>query len=321
MKVAITGGAGQINYNLLFRIASGEMFGPDRQVTLKILEIPEAMQALEGVKMELNDCANPLLKEVILTDQAEVAFDDIDLAILVGAKPRGKGMERKDLLLDNGKHFVSQGKALNKVAKKSARIFVVGNPCNSNCLVTMHHAPNLDPKNFYAMTRLDYNRAIYQVAQKAGCSLADVSDMTIWGNHSATQVPDICNTKVKGLPIRDAIPDHAWLQTTFVQTVQKRGAAIIEARGKSSAASAANAILDSIRSIHSNQEHYTNGVYSKGNPYGIDENLIFSFPLLSNGDDTYTIRDQFVLDEWMMEKVKESEKELIEERDMIANLL
>ncbi|MDN3504840.1 MAG: malate dehydrogenase [Rhabdochlamydiaceae bacterium] len=321
MKVVITGGAGQIAYNLLFRIASGEMLGLDQPIIMSILEIPSSMEALEGVHMELQDCAYPLLKEVILTTSAEEAFDGADLAILVGAKPRGPGMERKDLITENAKHFVSQGAAINKMANKNMRVFVVGNPCNTNCLVTMHHCPDIDNSQFFAMTQLDCNRSKYQIATKVSCHVDDVTDMVIWGNHSSTQVPDIFNTKVNGKPIRSVVKDDSWLENEFIQTVQKRGAAVIKARGKSSAASAANAILDSIRNIYSTDQHFTAGVCSKGNPYGVDEDLIFSFPLMSKGDGKYEIRKGFEFDPFLEERIKLTEKELIEERDMVAHLL
>ena len=320
IKIAVTGAAGQINYNLLFRIASGEMLGQDQPIILSLLETPVAMKALEGVYMELQDCAYPLLKKVVLTDDPMKGFEEVDLALLVGSKPRGPGMERKELMEDNAKIFVTQGKALNEVAKKSAKIFVVGNPCNTNCLVALHKAPSIPKENFFAMTRLDYNRSLYQIATESGCEYSDIKDLVIWGNHSSTQAPDIYNTKIRGKPIRVAISDHSWLEGTFYETVQKRGAAIIDARGKSSAASAAMAILDSIRSIFKTGEHYCAGVYSKGNPYGIDNDLIFSMPLESKGG-SYKIREGYQFDAFMKEKIAKTEKELIEERDLVRHLL
>ncbi|MCF7806101.1 MAG: malate dehydrogenase [Simkaniaceae bacterium] len=321
IKIAVTGAAGQIAYSLLFRIASGEMLGRDQPIILNLLDMPQCREVLKGVHMELEDCSYPLLKEMHLFSDVEAVFEEVDLAILVGAKPRGPGMERKDLMQENAKHFVGQGKALNKGAKKDAVVFVVGNPCNTNCLVAMHHAPNLKKEHFFAMTQLDYNRAKYQLAQKAGCDLNEVEDLVIWGNHSSTQVPDIVNTKIKGKPIETVIQDREWLETTFMDMVQKRGATVIAARGKSSAASAANAIIDAIKNIHSSHHPFSSGVYSQGNPYGIDENLIFSFPLLSHGVGKYEIRKQFQFDPFLEKKIHLTETELKEEREMVAHLL
>ncbi len=320
MKIAVTGAAGQINYSLLFRITSGEMFGHETPIALTLLEIPQGMKALEGVHMELQDCAYPLLKEVTLTDSVEKGFDGVDLALLIGAKPRGPGMERKDLLQENAKHFVAQAQAINKGGHKGTKIFVVGNPCNTNCLVTLHNAPDIPRDNFYAMTRLDYNRAVYQLSKRAGSNFEAVKDVCIWGNHSATQVPDFCNANIDGAKVREAINDDAWLEGEFVTTIQKRGAAIIEARGKSSAASAAKAIIDSVQSIYAESGNYTAGVYSKGNPYGIDEDLIFSFPLEA-APKGHNIRRGFIWDAFLEEKIALTEKELKEERDMVADLL
>lgn len=321
MHIAVTGGAGQISYSLLFRIASGEMLGNDQPIILSILETAAAMKALEGVKMELEDSAYPLLKQIILTDDPYKCFEGVDLAIFVGAKPRGPGMERKDLMQDNAKIFAAQGLALNQVAKKSAKIFVVGNPCNTNCLVMLHKAPNLSQENFFAMTRLDYNRALYQIGEKVGCEYKEIQDLVIWGNHSSTQSPDIFNTKIKGKKIREVIKDVNWLEKTFYETVQKRGAAIIEARGKSSAASAATAIVNSISSIFSLNDQYCASVYSKNNFYDIDKDLIFSFPLEAKGGGTYQMRKGFSFDAFMKQKLALTEKELIEERDMVRHLL
>jgi len=324
LRVAVTGGAGQINYNLLFRIGSGEFFGKQQKVALHILEIPEGMEALKGVEMELNDCAFPTLKEIVIGSDPNVVFADVDVAILVGAKPRGPGMERKDLLQENGKIFVTQGKALSDVAKKDALVFVVGNPCNTNCLICMHNAPNIPNENFHAMTRLDENRARYQLAHKAGVSLSDVENVVIWGNHSATQVPDIENVRIKGKPVKEVITDHAWLQGEFMETVQKRGAAIIKARGKSSAASAANAALEgiqAIRGIEGEGEFFSNCFLSDGNPYGIEPGLIFSFPCRSIGGNRVEIIEGLKWDDFMQMKMKDTEKELMEERDLVKDLL
>lgn len=317
-RIAVTGGAGQIAYSLLFRIASGELF-PGEEVALHILEVPEAIKSLQGVVMELEDCAYPLLKEIKIGSDPNEVFGDIDLALLVGAKPRGPGMERQDLLGDNGKIFVGQGKALNRVAKKNARIFVVGNPANTNCLICMHNAPNLPRENFFAMTRLDQNRAVTQLAKKAHVDTTDVTDVFIWGNHSATQVPDFVNARIHNRPAMEVITDHTWLKTTFMSQVQKRGAAIIDARGKSSAASAANAAIDSIHAFDQ-RTPFSVSLHSTGNPYGVADDLIFSFPcVMKNGK--ATIIEGKTIDPFLSEKIKLSEKELIEEREMVKHLL
>src|SRR6188472_2863020 len=248
VRVAVTGAAGQIGYSILFRIASGSMLGPDTPVALQLLEITPALGALEGVRMELDDCAFPLLSEVVCTDQADTAFGDVDIAILVGAMPRKAGMERADLLSANGGIFKPQGEALSRSAKRDVKILVVGNPANTNALIAMSNAKDLEPGRFTAMTRLDHNRAISQIAQKLGAPVTEVRTMTIWGNHSTTQYPDLCHCEVAGKNAYEAVGDHAWVEGTFIPTVAKRGAAIIEARGASSAASAANAAVDHIRS-------------------------------------------------------------------------
>lgn len=314
MKVAVTGGAGQISYSALFRIANGDLLGKGQEVELSILELPDAMDALRGVVMELEDCAFPLLKKVTISSDAKEAFADADIVLFIGSKPRGPGQERKDLLAENGKIFVGQGKALNGSAKKDAKILVVGNPCNTNCLVLMHHAKDLPRENFYAMTRLDQNRAVAQLAGKAGVSCTEVENLAVWGNHSATQVPDFINAKVGGKQVVDVI-DRSWLEGEFFTTVQQRGAAIIKARGKSSAASAASAAIDTVNSIRGSDLHSA-AVLSDGNPYGIADGLIFSFPLKGK-----EIVEGFTWDDFLEEKIRASEKELIEERDMVANLL
>jgi malate dehydrogenase len=247
VRVAVTGAAGNIGYSLLFRIASGSMLGPDQPVILQMLEITPALGALEGVAMELEDCAFPLLAGMVKTDDPSVAFGDVDYALLVGSRPRTKGMERADLLAANGANFTVQGKALSDSAAAGVKILVVGNPANTNCLIAMNNAPDIDPRRFTAMTRLDHNRAMAQIAAKAGVHTTDVSNVTIWGNHSATQYPDIFHAKVKGKPAADAIGDQGWIEKEFIPTVQQRGAAIIEARGSSSGASAANAAVDHVR--------------------------------------------------------------------------
>lgn len=319
-KVAVTGGAGQIAYSILFRIATGEMLGLDQPIELRILEVPQAQEALKGVVMELEDCAYPLLRGIYPCTDAREAFEGVDIAILIGAKPRGPGMERKDLLQENAKIFVSQGEALNEKAAKDALIFVVGNPCNTNALICAHHAPNLDRSRFFSMTRLDENRAKAQLASKAGVSVGDVKKVAIWGNHSATQVPDFLHATVGGKPAIDVISDRNYLETTFIETVQKRGAAVINARGKSSAASAANAAIDSIRSLLTPtpaDDWFSVGLCSTGNPYGIDENLIFSFPCRSKGNGQIEIVKDLDFDPFLKEMVKKTEKELIEERSAI----
>lgn len=323
-RVAVTGGAGQIAYNLLFRIANGEMFGPDQPIALHILEVPDALKALEGVKMELEDCAQPLLKEIIIGSDPKIVFKGIHYALLVGAKPRGPGMERGDLLNDNGKIFVEQGKALNEVADKDVKILVVGNPCNTNALIALHNAPNIPKKNFHALTRLDQNRAQSQLAQKAKVDVSDVTNVTIWGNHSSTQVPDFVNAKIKGKPTSDVIQDKKWLENDFVSGVQKRGAAIIAARGKSSAASAANAVVDAVKALETptpEGQWFSSGILSDGNTYGIAENLIYSFPCRSKGNGNYEVVKNVPWDDFLKEKIKLSEKELLEERELVRDKL
>ena len=314
-RIAVTGGAGQIAYNLLFRIASGEMLGVDQPVALHILEIPEALAALEGVVMELQDCAFPLLEEVVIGSDPQEVFKGVDLALLVGARPRGPGMERKDLLQGNAKIFIEQGKALNAVASREVRVLVVGNPCNTNALICAKNAPDLPPEHFFAMTRLDENRAATQLALKAGVPVRDVTHVAIWGNHSSTQVPDFVNAKIGGKPAPSVITDRKWLEGEFLTTVQKRGAAIIAARGKSSAASAANGAIDAVRSLYNPTRWCSMGVYSANNPYGIDEDLIFSFPCRSDGEGNLEIIKDVPWDDFLREKIAATEAELIDERE------
>lgn len=319
IHVAVTGGAGQIAYSLLFRIASGELFGRDQPISLRILEIPEAVQVLEGVKMELDDCAFPLVKEIRIGSDPLELFKGVQYAILVGAKPRGPGMERAELLNENAKIFVAQGAALNKVADRNVKVFVVGNPCNTNCLIALHNAPDLPKENFFAMTRLDENRAIAQLAQKAKVPVEDVTCVAIWGNHSATQVPDFVNAKIGNKPVVDVIKDKAWLEGEFITTIQKRGAAVIAARGKSSAASAANAVIDSIRSLifpTPAQNWFSVAKISDGNPYGIQDGLIFSFPCRLDAGGKCVIVPNLPIDPFLKGKIAATEKELLEEREM-----
>src|SRR3990167_1070219 len=285
-RIAITGAAGQIAYSLIFRIAAGDLLGPHQPIALHLLDLPDFENVLKGVAMELDDCVFPLLKEVKIGSKTDRMFEGIHYALLVGAKPRGPGMERKDLLRDNGEIFVEQGKALNAVASKDVRVLVVGNPCNTNCLIAMHHAPDLPRRNFFAMTRLDQNRAVFQLANRAKTTVDEVSHMSIWGNHSSTQVPDFTHAKIHGRPAVDVIRDRNWLEKDFVQKIQKRGAEVIAARGKSSAASAAHAIVGTIRSLLVPTPHghcFSLAVSSEKNPYGIPDDLVFSFPCRSKG--------------------------------------
>ena len=321
VRVTVTGAAGQISYGLLFRIASGDMLGPDQPVILQLLEIPPAMNALNGVVMELDDCAFPLLKGIVATDDPNVAFKDSDFALLVGAMPRKKGMERKDLLTANSKIFSVQGKAINEHAKKDIRVLVVGNPANTNALITMANAPTIKDGNITAMTRLDHNRAISQLATQTSADSTVIKKMTIWGNHSATQYPDISQTQIDGKPAGDTVED-AWYKETFIPTVQKRGAAIIEARGLSSAASAANAAIDHMRTwvMGTDANDWVSmGIPSDGS-YGITEGLIYSFPVTCK-DGEYEIVQGLEVSDFSREKMDATMKELEEERDEVKDLL
>jgi malate dehydrogenase len=324
MRVAVTGAAGQIGYSLLFRIASGEMLGKDQPVILQLLEIPDekAQKALKGVMMELDDCAFPLLQSMIPASDPKVAFKDVDVALLVGARPRGPGMERKDLLEANGAIFVPQGKALNEVASRDVKVLVVGNPANTNSLIAMKNAPDLKPEQFTAMMRLDHNRAMTQVAQKTGKAVTEVKKISIWGNHSATQYPDVFNAEVAGQNAAKAINDQAWIETTFIPTVQKRGAAIIEARGLSSAASAANAAIDHIHDwVHGTPSGnwVSMGVPSDGS-YGIAEGIMFGYPCTcANGK--YQVVQGLSHNDFAKGKIAATQKELLEERAAIEHLL
>src|SRR3982075_342711 len=286
IKVAVTGAAGQIGYALVFRIASGEMFGKDQPIALRLIEIPNALGALEGVVMELHDCAFPLLQSIVPTADLDEGFRDINWALLVGSVPRKAGMERKDLLGINGKIFIGQGQAIEKNAAKDVRALVIGNPCNTNCLIAMNNAKKIPRDRWFAMTRLDENRAKAQLAKKAGVEVTEVTNMTIWGNHSATQYPDFYNAKIGGKPAYEVIGDETWLKETFIPAVQQRGAAIIKARGLSSAASAANAIIDSVRSLTNDtpaNDWHSVAVCSDGS-YGVPEGLICSFPVRTRGN-------------------------------------
>lgn len=321
VRVTVTGAAGQISYSLLFRIAAGNMLGPDQPVILQLLEITPALKPLNGVVMELEDCAFPLLHGVVATDDPNVGFADADFALLVGAMPRKAGMERKDLLTANSKIFSVQGKAINENAKKDIRVLIVGNPANTNALITMANAPNIKHGNITAMTRLDHNRAISQLAGKTGASSTAISKLTIWGNHSATQYPDISTTIVDGKPASSLV-DQTWYRDTFIPTVQKRGAAIIEARGLSSAASAANAAIDHMHDWVKGtpKNDWTSMAIPSDGSYGISEGLIYSFPVTcQNGD--YSIVQGLEVDEFSRGKMDATMQELQEERDEVKELL
>ena len=324
IRIAVTGAAGQIGYSLLFRIASGQVFGPDQPVILHMVEIPPAMSVLDGVHMELDDCAFPTLAGVVKadSDHLEDGFGDCNYVLCVGSVPRGKGMERGDLIRINGPIFTSTGKAISDAAAKDVRVVVIGNPCNTNCLIAMNNAPNVPNDRWYAMTMLDQNRAVSQLAQKSGKPVTAISNMTIWGNHSATQYPDFYNAKIDGQPALDVIGDEAWLQGDFITTVQKRGAAIIAARGASSAASAANAIIDNVKAIANPTAAgatFSAAVCSDGS-YGVDEGLISSFPLTSDGTN-WSISQGQEHNEFAQAKIDATVAELKEERDTVKDLL
>ena len=321
VRVAVTGAAGQIAYSLIFRVAHGDMLGPDQPVILQMLEIPPAMDALKGVVMELNDCAFPLVEDIIISDDPNVAFKDIDFAYLVGARPRGPGMERADLLAANAQIFSVQGKALNDHASREVRVLVVGNPANTNALITMKNAPDLNPRNITAMMRLDHNRSMSQVAEKTGSHSTKVEKMVVWGNHSATQYPDISYAMVDGEPVASKV-DNEWYVDTFIPTVQQRGAAIIKARGASSAASAASAAVDHMRSwaLGSGGKWVSMGVYAAGNSYSIDQDIMYSFPIVCEGGG-WKVVDGLEISEFSRKMMSATEAELVGERDAISHLL
>lgn len=321
VRVTITGAAGQISYALLFRIASGAMLGNDQPIILQLLEITPALDALKGVAMELDDCAFPLLTDIVCTDDPEIAFKDAEYALLVGARPRGPGMERKDLLEANAAIFSAQGQAINKVASRSIKVLVVGNPANTNALITQRNAPDINPRQFTAMTRLDHNRALTQLAQKTGTTISAVKHMTIWGNHSATQYPDLHHVEVNGSSGLDLVEQN-WYEETFIPEVQQRGAAIINARGASSAASAANAAIDHMHTWATGSQAddwVSMGVYSDGS-YGIAEGLIYSFPVTCSNGDWEIVQDLDVND-FSRDRMSATETELAEERDAVGHLL
>jgi malate dehydrogenase len=321
VRVAVTGAAGQIGYSLLFRIASGAMLGPDTKVILQLLEVTPALGALGGVKMELDDCAFPNLVDVITTDDANVAFGDADVALLVGAMPRKDGMERSDLLSANGGIFKPQGKAMSDNAKKDIKVLVVGNPANTNALIAMHNAPNIDPKQFTAMTRLDHNRAISQLAMKVGKPVSSVRKMTVWGNHSTTQYPDLSHCEVDGRNALELVNDQQWIEETYIPTVAKRGAAVIKARGSSSAASAANAAIDHVRSwaLDTPQGDWVSMSVPSDGSYGVPEGIISSFPCTcANG--TYSIVQGLDISPFSRTRIDATVAELLEERDAVRAL-
>ena len=322
VHVTVTGAAGQIGYAILFRIASGQLLGPDQPVVLRLLEIEPAMKALEGVAMELDDCAFPLLAGIEPTSDLTTAFSGTSWALLVGSVPRKAGMERGDLLKVNGGIFGPQGQAINANAADDVRVLVVGNPCNTNCLIARSNAPDVPSDRWFAMTRLDQNRAQTQLAQKAGVPVAEVTNTTIWGNHSATQYPDFANAKIGGKPATEVITDHDWLRGGFIETVQKRGAAIIEARGLSSAASAANAAIDSVNSIHTapaKGDWASLAVCSSGQ-YGTPEGLQYGFPVVADGNGGWSVVEGLAHDEFAQEKLRITTEELASERDEVTSL-
>ncbi|MDA3919173.1 MAG: malate dehydrogenase [Salinisphaera sp.] len=320
LRVAVTGSAGNISYSLIFRIAAGDMLGPDQPVILQLLEIPPAMDALKGVIMEINDCAFPLVHGVSGTDKPEEAFKDVDIALLVGSKPRGKGMERSDLLKANGEIFSVQGKALNDHASKDVKVLVVGNPANTNALIAASNAPDLDKTQFTAMMRLDHNRSLSQLAQKTDSQVTDIEKMVVWGNHSSTQFPDLSHATVNGKAALDLV-DHSWYENDFIPTVQKRGAAIIEARGASSAASAASAAIDHVRDwvAGTNGKIVSMGIPADGS-YGIEPGIMYSYPVTC-ASGKYEIVQGLEINDFARGRMQATEAELREERDAVANLI
>ena len=322
IRVAITGAAGQIGYQLAFRIGSGQLFGPDQPIVLQLLEITPAMDALRGVAMELDDCAFDTLEDVVVTDQAMEGFADTQYALLVGARPRSADMERKDLLLANAQIFSVQGQALNEVADRNVKVLVVGNPANTNALIARANAPDLDERNFTAMTRLDHNRAKAQLAGKAGVHVSQVSGMIIWGNHSATQYPDIAHAKVGGRAAAEAVPVD-WYRDQFIPTVQQRGTAIIRARGASSAASAASAAIDHVRdwALGTADDDWVSMAVASDGSYGIAEGVFYSYPVRCAGGGTYEVVQGLAIDEFSRERMDATDEELREERENVADLL
>jgi malate dehydrogenase len=320
VRVAVTGAAGQIGYAILFRIASGQMLGPETPVALSLLEIPDAVKAAEGTAMELDDCAFPLLRSIDIHDDPGQAFDGVNVALLIGARPRSKGMERADLLEANGGIFKPQGAALGDGAADDVRVLVVGNPANTNCLIARSHAPDIPSERFTAMTRLDHNRALTQLAKKAGCQVTDITDMAVWGNHSPTMYPDLFNAKVNGETAAEKIGDQDWIENDFLPTVGKRGAAIIDARGASSAASAANAAIDHVHDwVHGTDGEWVSMAVVSDGSYGVDEGLVSSFPVTCSGGE-WSIVEGVELNDFSKEKIEATVDELRGERDAVKEL-
>lgn len=323
IRVAVTGAAGNIGYALLFRLAAGDAFGKEQPIVLQLLEIPPAMQALEGVAMELRDGAFPLLADLVLTDDARQAFDGVNYALLVGSKPRGPGMERSDLIRDNGPIFVGQGRALNDRAADDVRVLVVGNPANTNCLIAMHNAPDIPDERFTAMTRLDHNRALSQLSAKSGAPVGEIERMTIWGNHSSTMYPDLSQTTIEGRPATEVVSE-AWIRESFIPTVATRGGAIIKARGQSSAASAASAAVDHVRDWHhgvAEGNWVSMAVPSGLGQYDIAPGLIFSYPVRIGPGGSYEVVPDLPRDDFARARIHASESELLEERALVQDLL
>ncbi|KAF8039129.1 hypothetical protein BT93_B1623 [Corymbia citriodora subsp. variegata] len=324
INVAVSGAAGMISNHLLFKLASGQVFGPDQPIALKLLGSERSFQALEGVAMELEDSLFPLLREVQISIDPYEVFQDVEWALLIGAKPRGPGMERAGLLDINGQIFAEQGKALNAVASRNVKVIVVGNPCNTNALICLKNAPDIPAKNFHALTRLDENRAKCQLALKAGVFYDKVSNVTIWGNHSTTQVPDFLNAKINGLPVKEVITDHKWLEEEFTEKVQKRGGVLIQKWGRSSAASTAVSIVDAIKSLVTptpEGDWFSSGVYTDGNPYGIAEGIVFSMPCRSKGDGDYELVKDVIFDDYLLKRITKTEAELLAEKRCVAHLI
>ncbi|XP_057979275.1 malate dehydrogenase [NADP], chloroplastic isoform X2 [Malania oleifera] len=323
INIAVSGAAGMISNHLLFKLASGEVFGPDQPIALKLLGSERSFQALEGVAMELEDSLFPLLREVSIGINPYEVFQDAEWALLIGAKPRGPGMERADLLDINGQIFAEQGKALNAVASRNVKVIVVGNPCNTNALICLKNAPNIPAKNFHALTRLDENRAKCQLALKAGVFYDKVSNMTIWGNHSTTQVPDFLNARIDGLPVKDVIKDTKWLEEEFTEKIQKRGGDLIKKWGRSSAASTSVSVVDAMRSLITptpKGDWFSTGVYTNGNPYGIAEGIVFSMPCRSKGDGDYELAKDVIFDDFLLKRLTKTEAELLAEKRCVAHL-
>ncbi|XP_062091953.1 malate dehydrogenase [NADP], chloroplastic [Humulus lupulus] len=324
INIAVSGAAGMISNHLLFKLAAGEVFGPDQPIALKLLGSERSIQALEGVAMELEDSLFPLLREVSIGIDPYEVFQDAEWALLIGAKPRGPGLERADLLDINGQIFAEQGKALNTVASRNVKVIVVGNPCNTNALICLKNAPNIPAKNFHALTRLDENRGKCQLALKAGVFYDKVSNMTIWGNHSTTQVPDFLNARIDGVPVKEVIKDNKWLEEDFTQIIQKRGGVLIKKWGRSSAASTAVSIVDAMKSLVTptpEGDWFSTGVYTNGNPYGIAEDIVFSMPCRSKGDGDYELVKEIQFDDYLKNRIAKSEAELLAEKRCVAHLI